>query len=500
MAELPVTDDSRRRMGIAAKLFFAILAVCAIMALGMGLATRISFQAGFLDYLGEIEEERLTAFATELGEDYSQNHNWEYLRNDPKSWRRLVGHFIRQEPAQPRKPDKQKSGNRTAQAPRTEDLSAVADRARRGWETAHLRSSLGLVEADKTTLVAGAKPGEKAFWLPVLSDGKTVGWLTREPFTSITDTIDVRFQEQQRKSIVVIAGLCLLLAAVVSVLMAHTLIAPLRRLAEVTNRLAAGDLDARASVETRDELHTLAGHLNQLADTLQRNESARRTFMAEISHDLRTPLAILRGEVEAMEDGVRPVTPAALASLKAEVNVLARLVDDIHTLSLADLGILSYQKSLMDLVPCLQAALVGSADRMATRSLELQPTLPDVPVMVLADAGRITQILHNVLENSLRYTYPGGTVQVRCHTEGSTVFVDVLDSPPAVPEEELSRLFERFRTGDAARNRSTSGSGLGLAICRTLAEAHGGSIRALPSPLGGIWIRITLPVAEDTGK
>ncbi len=467
------------RFGITAKLFCALVAVCAVMALGMSVATRISFQAGFLDYLGELEQERLTALASELADGYAEHGNsWAYLGDSPRDWRRLVGRFLRRDP-EPRG---------------REDEKAAADRARRGWETAHLRSSLGLVAADGETLVAGVRPGPGALRMPVsLDNGGTVGWLTRMPLSGITEAIDLRFQEQQRKSALIIAGLSLLLAAAVSVCAARLFLAPLRRLAEVTGRLTEGDLEARVDLQTGDELHTLADQLNQLAGALQRNEQTRRAFMAEISHDLRTPLSILRGEIEALQDGVRPLTRESLASLHAEVDILSRLVDDIHTLSLADVGALSCTLAPLDLTACLRSVLDSCKDRIAARSLTLEAHLAETPP-VRADAGRITQVLLNLLENSLRYTDPGGVIQVRCRVSGNEAVIDILDSPPAVPEEELPRVFERFHTGDAARNRTSSGSGLGLAICKTLTEAHGGNIRALPSPLGGLWMRLALPL------
>ncbi len=486
----PPSPVFSRRPGITLKLFLVLLAVCAAMAVSMGVATRLSFQSGFLDYLGELEEERLTSLAAELADSYVENGNsWTFLSKSARDWRRTVGRFLRREPG----------------PINIADDKAEMERVRRAWEADHLRSTLGLVAADKKTLVAGVNPGPGASWVPVNVNGTvTVGWLTRAPLTAITESIDLRFQEQQRKSILLISGVSLLLAAAVAVFTARTFLAPLRRLVGVTNQLTEGDLAARVPLDegitAGDELHTLGEHLNLLARTLEQNESARRTFMAEISHDLRTPLAVLRGEVEAMEDGVRQVTPEALASLRTEVELLARLVDDIHTMALADLGTLAYRPQVMDAAACLRATLEVCKERITARFLALEVKLPGpegTPLPVYADAGRLTQVFMNILENSLRYTDPGGVIQVGCRLEGESVHIDVLDSAPGVPEELLPHLFERFRTCDTARNRSTSGSGLGLAISRTLVEAQGGSIRALPSPLGGVWVRISLPLARQ---
>lgn len=551
------------RPGIRIKLFLAIVAVCAVMAVSMSVATRVSFQSGFFEYLTEIEQNRISGLAEELAEDYKQQGNWKNL-SDSRNWRRKILRFTRKSamqqagidlPPPPQPPEKSaasgqsKKKNKGKKPPSEPQVDLPAsEQARHVWESAHLRSSLGLFDADKSTLIAGVQPGPEASWLPIEVENKTVGWLTREPLTGITDSIDLRFHEQQRTAILIIAGIGILLAAAAAMIMAHYLIAPLRRFADTTGRLAAGDFSARVIPperkslvtllkssllrfrETRpwrgkaragkstiqskrkknpmavprpaprvpwqgDELQVLAKQLNHLGGVLEQNERARRNFLAEIAHDLRTPLAILKGEIEALEDGVREVTPESLASLRAEVDLLGRLVDDIHTLSLADVGMLKYDLSVFDIVPCLASALYATKERMQSRALTLDAVLPQNAVPVYADPARLGQVFRNVLENSLRYTDSGGVVQVRCHEDGKSILIDILDSSPGVPDEQLSDLFERFRTWDAARNRGKSGSGLGLAISRTLIETQGGEIRALPSPLGGVWIRIQLPLA-----
>jgi two-component system sensor histidine kinase BaeS len=501
------------RPGITGKLFLAIVAVCALTVLGMGLAARLSFQTGFLDYLAEIEDTRVSALAEELAEDYSQTGTWDALR-EPRAWRRLIRRFVHHEPDSSTRRKKDSGSEREILPGET-----PAERARRNWEHAHLQSTLGLVALDKQTLIAGQPPGPNASWNPITLDGKLIGWLTREPLAGITDAVDLRFHEQQRTAFVLIALFTLALAATCALLMAHFLIAPLRRFAVATGRLASGDFSARVSPAPpqdilqnmaastaaglyphHDELEVLAAQLNRLAGALEANENARRTFMAEIAHDLRTPLSILRGEIEALEDGLRAVTPESLASLRVEVEILGRLVDDIHTLSLADLGCLRYDMRPLDLVNSLESALFSTKDRIAAQGLSLEADLPDAPVTVMADPARIAQVFRNVLENSLRYTDPGGCIRVRCAREHAGVCVDVFDSPPAVPEEQLPLLFERFHSGDPSRNRARGGSGLGLAICKTLVEAHAGQISASSSPLGGLWIRLclpTMPLMED---
>jgi two-component system sensor histidine kinase BaeS len=524
------------RLGITARLFLAVLAVCAIMIVGMSAATRWSFQQGFAEYLEEIEADRVKSLIFELAEDYQQDGNWDSLKQ-PRNWRRMIFRFTRAQedrnpsPAKGQAPPAAKPADRktTKNPPSPGDSPpSPAERARRAWETAHLRARLGLLAQDRTTLIAGVRPSPRAAWLPIVSRNATVGWLTREPMADITDSIDLRFQERQRTATLAIALLALVLAALAAMLMARGFISPLRRLAETVDRLADGDFSARVQPAARrffpalgrffpsretpapsgetgpipafqrhaDELQALAGQINHLAGVLESNEKARRAFMAEVSHDLRTPLAVLRGEIEALEDGVRQVTPESLTSLRAEVELLGRLVDDIHTLSLADTGALRFSGRRLDLESCLRAAAHTVQDRMAARDMRLDFPPLEEPIAVWADEARLGQVFRNILENSLRYTDPGGSVTIACHVDGAMAQVDIFDSAPAVPEEQLPLIFERFHTGDAARSRSRSGSGLGLAICRTLLAAQGGDIRALPSPLGGLWLRLHIPLGD----
>ncbi len=471
-----------RSFGITTRLFGAILLVCLIMLGGMGLAMRVNFERGFLNYLGELEHERLAAFSDMLQEEYAQRGSWIFLQKDTKIWRKLVSRHIRQDYLP----------SLSGQAIPT------AERNRRTWQAAQLHSTLGLVTADKTANIAGAPPGPNAIWHPVANDTSTIAWLTRDPLTGVTDNIDLRFQDQQSTAIWFIALLSLMLAIIVSLILARSFVAPIRHIIYATDQLARGDLTARVKIQTKDELRLLGDHVNLLADSLQTNESSRRTFMAEISHELRTPLAILRGEIEALEDGLRPVTRETLASLTAEVSILAHLINDIHELSLADLGALPYVKTRMNLADCLTETIRSFQERARLHSLILEYAACDQNLPVQADAGRIAQVIRNVLENSLRYTDSGGIIHIESHKEGAQAVIIIQDSAPGVPEDHLVRIFERFHTVDSSRNRKTSGTGLGLAICRSILEAHGGSILAAPSALGGLSLSIRLPLQEET--
>jgi two-component system sensor histidine kinase BaeS len=218
-----------------------------------------------------------------------------------------------------------------------------------------------------------------------------------------------------------------------------------------------------------------------------------------MSHELRTPLTVLRGEIDALIDGVIALTPQAMLSLREEVLQLNALVDDLHLLAMSDLKALPCYFEEVDAVRLLE----GIVQRFALRATQLGLTLtldqkPEMPATVRWDAKRIEQLVGNLLDNSLRYTDAPGQVRVRLRSgDENKVVIEVQDTAPGVSENDLLRIFVPLYRADAARGRSTGGSGLGLAICEQIAKAHRGVIRAEASALGGVLFQLQLPRFGD---
>jgi two-component system sensor histidine kinase BaeS len=211
---------------------------------------------------------------------------------------------------------------------------------------------------------------------------------------------------------------------------------------------------------------------------------------------LRTPLSIIRGELEALEDGVRKLDRAAVKSLQAEVGTLNKLIDDLYQLSLADIGTMVYRKVDVDLSKLIETTAEAFQERLRKADIALELHLPAQSITVLADESRLQQVFINLIENSVRYTHAGGRLRIQCKTTQDGVNIDLMDSSPGVDEKNLPRLFERFYRVEMSRNRASGGAGLGLAICRAIVEAHGGTIEAKPSPLGGLWVTVHLPAGN----
>ncbi|AVF38755.1 signal transduction histidine-protein kinase BaeS [Pandoraea apista] len=283
------------------------------------------------------------------------------------------------------------------------------------------------------------------------------------------------------------------LLGAVALRLAQRLLVPVTPLLDATHRMAMGDYSARAPTAGTDELARLAVDLNRLADTLSRNDRLRRDLLADISHELRTPLSVLRGEIEAMEDGVRPLTQDALASLRVEISLLSKLIDDLYELSLSDVGALTYDFAPVDITERVATSVAAFGDWFEAKGISLNVHIPDDARFVNGDLHRLTQLLGNLFENSLRYTDGGGAVRVYLSSTDTQLRLEIEDSAPGVPDDALPRLFERLFRVEASRSRRSGGAGLGLALCKHIVEAHGGGIVARHSPLGGLALTITLP-------
>lgn len=461
-------------MSITTRLFLALLGASGAVVLCMFLLLQWSVDRGFLRYVNTLEEQRLDALAGALEAAYAEGGSWDFLRGDPRALRRLDG---------PRPGEED-------EAPRRGREMDGRPRMRRMFE-----SRVVLLDARRTPLI-GAPPREgKADLRPLRSGGEVVGYLGLQPRQQLTDIHQLRFVKEQKLAMALTAGVLILVSAGLSLPLASRLLRPVRALAAATHRLAAGRYETRVPVESSDELGQLARDFNDLAHTLEKNERARRQWVADISHELRTPLAVLRGEIEALQDGVRRATPEALASLHAEAMHLGRLVDDLYQISLSDTGALSYRKEELDLAPLLAGMLESFRPECGRKGLALQASLPG-PAPLFADGERLRQLFGNLLDNALKYTDPGGRIELRLELGEGEAVVHLLDSAPGVPGE-MEKLFERFYRGEKSRSRSAGGAGLGLAICRNIAEAHGGRVEARPSPLGGVWMEVRLPLAGE---
>ncbi len=270
------------------------------------------------------------------------------------------------------------------------------------------------------------------------------------------------------------------------------LVVPLDDLLKAADRVGQGDYSVRVQERGPREVRTLARAFNEMASRLHVLDERRRDLLADVTHELRTPLTVVQGNLEGMLDGVYPADEANLRSLLEETNVLSRLVEDLRTLALAESGALQLKKEPTDLSLLVRETAAAFQAQMDNADVSLTvETSPDLPWLDL-DPGRIRQVLSNLLANALRYTPAGGTISVRYHQADGQAVLDVQDSGPGIPEEEIPYVFERFY-----KSADSGGMGLGLAIAKKLVEAHGGRISAESALGAGTTMRVTLPVEAE---
>jgi two-component system sensor histidine kinase BaeS len=284
----------------------------------------------------------------------------------------------------------------------------------------------------------------------------------------------------------------------IAFLLSRYLLRPVRKLTEGTLAIAERRFDTRVKIDTSDEFGQLATDFNAMAKTLDSFEQQRQQWISDISHELGTPLSVLRGEIEAMQDGIRKPNPERFESLHAEVLYLARIVDDLKLLSRVEAGQLNLCKVELDPVKLLQQALEQYADRLAERGITIQNKLPQQSgKTAMVDPDRLRQVFLNLLENVVRYVNSPATLTAQSKNTEDSLTLILEDSGQGVTEEALTNLFDRFYRTDFSRNRETGGSGLGLAICKNLIETHGGSIHAESVEPHGLRIVIKIDTAVD---
>lgn len=276
-----------------------------------------------------------------------------------------------------------------------------------------------------------------------------------------------------------IAGLSgVALAIFLGGLSTRQIVAPLGKVATAARRMAKGDLGQRVDIGGSGELAELGEAFNLMASTLSRDRELRQNMVADIAHELRTPLSIIQGNVEAMLDGVLEPDKENLSSLHQETLLLARLVEDLRTLSLAEAGQLRFQPRSLDLRDLSSQVIEGFQTQLDSKRISVALEVPSHLPQAWADPDRTAQVLRNLLSNAVRYTPEGGRIILRLASEADRISVSVEDTGPGIPPEDLPHVFDRFYRVDRSRTRSTGGSGLGLAIVKQLVEAQGGRVWA----------------------
>lgn len=288
----------------------------------------------------------------------------------------------------------------------------------------------------------------------------------------------------------------ILVAGALSIFITRRVIRPVQAMAIASHRIAEGHYHERVLVQGHDELADLAGSFNTMAEALAQTEARRRALLADVAHELRTPLSGIKGYMEGLTDGVVPPDPEVFSRIGSDVGRLQRLVTDLEELSRLDAGALGLRRQRVVVRDLVRAAVDRLRPQAEGKGLDLAVVLDGGLPRVEVDYDRILQVLLNLIGNAVQYTPPPGSITVSVHARGAWVQVDVTDTGIGIPPEHVPHVFERFYRVDRSRSRAGGGSGLGLTIAQYLVEAHGGRIwAASPGPGSGSTFSFTLPAA-----
>lgn len=483
---MPACMDSLR-----VKLFLAIAGANVVLALVSYCVVSHSFDQGFVEYLNRADEARLTPLLEQLAQGYQQQGDWLWLVQDRHRWQDLVRETL----GMPR-PAHMGFAERGAEEsePKLPPPMLATNKP-----VLTIDPRLLLLNANQQLLLGRREMVAEALLKPVLLQGVVVGYLGYVPRLNVVESLEKVFSAQQNRKFAAIMAGMLLSGLLVGALLAQWLSRRIRRLAQATGALIQGDYQPQCGQhQGQDEIAQLSQDLDRLAETLAAAQHARQQWIADIAHELRTPLTSLRAEMEALEDGVRHFSPASLTSLMQEVLQLTRLVEDLHLLSLSDLGALSYQQQPLDLAELVADCLATKAAQLAESGIELRLQLTP-GLMVLADGARLAQVIANLLQNTLKYTDKPGILSVSLQQQAQSALLLWQDSSPGVCDADLEHLTERLFRVDASRSRAGGGSGLGLAIVKAIVQAQAGQLVASHSLLGGLCWQLNLPLTE-TGR
>ncbi len=479
------------------KLSYKIFAALALMsllvvALMVGLI-RFYVARNFADYVNRSLLDRYSDVATALTAEYQTHKGWQVLKDNPGRWHEILRASLPRKdfdlgkfPPRPPEIENKISDSSSKKMPSPRPFRRIQRLARK----------LALFGADKQHITGGrARVSYDGYTLQAIAvDGQTVGWLGLHKREHLANPLAVGFLTQQSQMLYIIGGGILLLAAIVAYLLSEHLLTPVQKLTAGTQALTSRQFDTRIEVESKDELGQLAADFNTMALTLEKYERMRQQWISDIAHELRTPLSILCGEIEALRDGVREVNRDTLDSLYSEARHLSEIVNDLHELSLADTGALSIKKVPINPAAVLKETLGHFKQGFAENQIKIENSLENHhPTTIIGDADRLRQLFSNLVKNTLRYADAPGILKIGQVCTANRLILFFEDSGPGVPEGALDRLFDRLYRVDRSRSRAQGGSGLGLSICKSIVIALGGEIRATNGNSGGLRIEVELP-------
>ena len=375
------------------------------------------------------------------------------------------------------------------------EIAAAVYREEQGW-TPQARRTLGhLAILDDLRFRLDEALAEPSASAPVVVAGRRVGTIVVAPNGDQLLTPEEESLQSSVNELHLVAGAVSVFAALVlAFLLAETLSRPLRRIRTTAQRIEEGDLEARVAPSGDSEMQAVGHALNRLAETLEHEEEIRRSSVADLAHELRTPVSALLSRIEAAQDGILEDEQANLEAMHAETLRLTRLLDDLARLAEAERPGFLMEKRKLDLADVGRRQAETFEQLFAAKGVRFCPVLESA--FVRGDADRLGQVVSNLLANALRYTEPGGRVDLHVGREAPSAVIAVADTGVGIAPEDLKHVFKRFWRGEKSRSRATGGAGIGLAIVQELVRAHDGRIDVESRPGVGSSFRVSLPLID----
>ncbi len=476
-------------ISIRTKLFAALLLSTLLVVCFMALLIQWGFDKGFLEYINKEEKAETQQLAERLEQYYAENRSWAALAKDPFVVLRMHAEITSSASAKHR--------FRTIDEKRHRDDER--DQLVKEKKDNHRRFSIErtVILDEAGQIIFGEKLQSKLpHMIPLMFEGERIGSIGLYLPEKLSEANQVTFIEQQSTFMITALLISVFIAVAVSIFLAFSLTRPIRRLSSAAQKVTHGDYSVRIKTGKGDELDQLSHDFNTMAATLEENEEQRKRWVSDIAHELRTPLTSLKGQIEALQDGIRKPDQKTYESLHKGVSRLERLVEDLYDLNRSDIGTFTMIKKDINFSSLLLSECASFQQEATDANLDLKLKISE-DVHLHGDSQRLQQLIDNLLTNSLRYTDPGGEVQIDLTSDDAQARLEISDSSPGVPDDALLRLFNRLYRVEESRNRALGGSGLGLAICKEIVLAHNGNISASHSANGGISIIVTIPLLSQ---
>ena len=444
-----------RRDNMRTKLFLSTLIIALITLSFSMLSVNFVFKQQFSDYLTQVSEKTLQELPSRLSELYKAKGTWDPTSLNEISHSLPVGTVV------------------TLTDP-TGKLIATLDNPMDSMM--HGQGGMGMDMSMGMSSYSTTSWKTKTFTVSGPLGTLATAEIHYPATAQILNPQDIRFQSAVFSSLLFAGGLALLFGILLSFFTSRRLVAPLRRLTQAADRIGHGHLDERVSIRSKDEVGQLANAFNVMADNLDRQETLRKQFTADIAHELRTPLTSIKSYIEAFQDGVLPADQENLSSIHEEIDRLVDLSSDLKDLNVAEIGGLQLNVEPVDIKHLLEKIIRSLYPLIQEKELTLNWNAPEESVTTSGDEHLLTRLFYNLIHNAYRYSDPGGQVTVELTQTSISTNIKIKNTGMGISEDDLPLIFERFYRADKSRTRETGGTGIGLALVRQVTNLHQGTI------------------------